>query len=138
MAGGSTREVNGEEVIMVLRGIILIAICGISLTLAVSASAQVGGGQQDAAKILNGMPPDVLAKVQSLAQILQQNIKEGKLTDNEIKQEMMSGHLGEKLRQLNPEAGQLLEEISEASKQGKGPGEESLLPLLGGLGISPE
>jgi hypothetical protein len=112
--------------------------CGISLTLAASSSAQVGGGQQDAAKILNGMPPDVLAKVQSLAQILQQNIKEGKLTDNEIKQEMMSGHLGEKLRQLNPEAGQLLQEISEASKQGKGPGEESLLPLLGGLGISPE
>ncbi len=123
---------------MVLRGTILIAMCGISLTLAVSSSAQVGGGQQDAAKILNGMPPDVLAKVQSLAQILQQNIKEGKLTDNEIKQEMMSGHLGEKLRQLNPEAGQLLQEISEASKQGKGPGEESLLPLLGGLGISPE
>jgi hypothetical protein len=123
---------------MVLRGTILIAMCGISLTLAVSSSAQVGGGQQDAAKILNGMPPDVLAKVQSLAQILQQNIKEGKLTDNEIKQEMMSGHLGEKLRQLNPEAGQLLQEISEASKQGKGPGQESLLPLLGGLGISPE
>jgi len=122
---------------MVLRGTILIAICWISLTLAVSAFAQVGGAQQDAAKILNGMPPDVLAKVQSLAQILQQNIKEGKLTDNEIKQEMMSGHLGEKLRQLNPEAGQLLQEISEASKQGKGPGEESLLPLLGGLGISP-
>ena len=138
MGGGSTREVNGEEVAMALRGTILIAICGISLTVAVSASAQVGGGQQDAAKILNGMPPDVLEKVQSLAQILQQNIKEGKLTDNEIKQEMMSGHLGEKLRQLNPEAGQLLEEISEASKQGKGPGEESLLPLLGGLGISPE
>lgn len=122
---------------MVLRGTILIAIWGISLMLAVSASAQVGGGQQDAAKILNGMPPDVLAKVQSLAQILQQNIKEGKLTDNEIKQEMMSGHLGEKLRQLNPEAGQLLQEISEASKQGKGPGEESLMPLLGGLGVSP-
>jgi hypothetical protein len=138
IAGGSTREDNREEVTMVLRGTVLIAMCGISLTLAVSSSAQVGGGQQDAAKILNGMPPDVLAKVQSLAQILQQNIKEGKLTDNEIKQEMMSGHLGEKLRQLNPEAGQLLQEISEASKQGKGPGEESLLPLLGGLGISPE
>jgi hypothetical protein len=137
MAGGMTREVNGEEVTMVLRGTILVSICLISLTLAVSASAQVGGGQQDAAKILNGMPPDVLAKVQFLAQILQQNIKEGKLTDNEIKQEMMSGHLGEKLRQLNPEAGQLLQEISEASKQGRGPGEESLLPLLGGLGISP-
>jgi hypothetical protein len=116
----------------------LLAICGLSLCLAVPAYAQLGGGQQDAAKILNGMSPDMLAKVQSLAQILQQNIKEGKLTDDEVKRGMMSGHLGEKLKQLNPEAGPLLHDISEASKQGNGPGEESLMPLLGGLGISPE
>ena len=123
---------------MVLGGTILIAICGISLTLGVSASAQVGGGQQSAERILNGMPPDMLAKVQSLAQIIQQSIKEGKLTDDEVKRNLMSGQLGERLKQLSPEAGQLLSDISQASKEGKGPGEESLLPLLGGLGISPE
>ena len=100
--------------------------------------AQSGLGQQDATKILNGMSPEVLAKVQALAQILQQSIKDGKLTDAEIKEEMMSGHLGERMKQLSPEAGQLLEEISEASRQGNGPGQESLMPLLGGLGISPE
>lgn len=99
--------------------------------------AQTAGGQQDATKILNNLPPDVLAKVQSLAQMLERGIKEGKLTDAEIQQGMLSGRLGEKLKQLGPEAEQLLEEISDATKQGKGPGKESLIPLLGGLGSSP-
>lgn len=111
-------------------------IVGLSALLAVPSYAQLGGGQQDAAKILNGMPPDLFAKVQALAQILQQGIKDGKLTDAEVQQGMMSGRLGERLKLLSPEAGQLFEEISEASKHGRGPGEESLMPLLGGLGIS--
>lgn len=118
-----------------LSGKRMIAILGLSLLCAVSVYAQ---GQQEATKILQGMPPETLAKVQSLAQMLQQNIKEGKLTDDEVKRGMMSGQLGEKLKQMNPEAGQLLHDISEASKQGNGPGEESLMPLIGGLGISPE
>jgi hypothetical protein len=101
------------------------------------AYAQLGGGQQDAASILNGMPPDVLGKVQALALLLQKGIKDGKLTDAEVKQGLMSGRLAEKLKQLDPEAGPLLEEISAATKTGTGPGEESLMPLLGGLGISP-
>jgi hypothetical protein len=109
----------------------------LSTWLGVPAYAQHGGGQQDAVKILNSMPPDVLAKVQALAQMLQQGIKDGKLTDAEVKQGLMSGHLAEKLKQLGPEAGPLLEEISAATKDGTGPGEESLMPLLGGLGISP-
>jgi hypothetical protein len=120
---------------MMLSGKQMIPILGLSLLFAVPAFAQ---GQQEAARILQGMSPDMLAKVQSLAQILQQGIKEGKLTDDEVRRGMMSGHLGEKLKQLSPEAGQLLHDISEASKQGNGPGEESLMPLLGGLRISPE
>lgn len=116
---------------------LLIALCGFSLLLTTPAYAQVGGGQQDAANILNSMPPDVLAKVRLLAELLQQGVKDGKLTDHDIKQGMLSGNLGEKLKQLSPDAGQLLQEISEASKQGKGPGEDSLMPLMGGLGISP-
>ncbi len=123
---------------MKLRGTMLIAICLISLSLIASSYAQLGGGQQGAEKILNGMPPEMLAKVQSLAQIIQQNIKEGKLSDDEVQRGMMSGQLGERLKQLSPEAGQLFSDITQASKEGKGPGEESLMPLLGGLGISPE
>jgi hypothetical protein len=74
--------------------------------------------------------------VQALAEILQQGVRDGKLTDAEIHQGMLSGRLGERLKQLSPEAGQLLEEISDATRQGNGPGEESLIPLLGGLGDS--
>ena len=113
----------------------LIAVWGLSLLLVIPAYAQ---DQQDAAKMLNEMPPDILAKVQSLAHILQQGLSEGKLTEDEVSQGLMSGQLEEKLKQLNPEASQLLHDITEASKQGKGPGEESVLQLLGELGISSE
>jgi hypothetical protein len=109
----------------------------LSTWLGIPAYAQLGGAQQDATKILNGMPPDILAKVQALAQILQQGIKDGKLTDAEVTQGLISGRLVEKLKELGPEAGPLLQEISAATKNGTGPGEESLMPLLGGLGISP-
>jgi hypothetical protein len=126
-----------KEVAMILSGKRMIAVWGFCMLLAVPAYAQLGGGQQDAAGILNGMPPDVLAKVRSLAQILQQGIKDGKISEAEIQQGLSSGQLGDKLKQLSSEAPQLLEEISDASRQGKGPGEESLMPLMGGLGISP-
>jgi len=122
---------------MILSGKRMIAVWGFCMLLAVPAYAQLGGGQQDAAGILNGMPPDVLAKVRSLAQILQRGIKDGKISEAEIQRGLSSGQLGDKLKQLSPEVPQLLEEISDASRQGKGPGEESLMPLMGGLGISP-
>lgn len=120
---------------MSLKGRLMVALCGFLLSWTTLTHAQLGGGQQDAASILNGMPPDVLSKVQSLAQILQQGLKDGKISEAEIRQGLTSGHLGEKLKQLGPEATQLLDEISDASRQGKGPGEDSLMPLMGGLSI---
>jgi hypothetical protein len=109
--------------------------CGLIGLLAFPCSAQMGTGE--AAKILSNMPPDLFAKVQALAQHLQQGIKEGKLSEAEVQQGMMSGHLGEKLKNLNPQASQLLDEISDAMKNGQGTSEAALMPLLGGLGISP-
>jgi hypothetical protein len=109
----------------------------LSIAAATPAYSQVGSGQHDAASILNSMPPDVLAKVQALAQILQQSIKEGKLTEAEIQQGMLSGRLTDKVKQLSPDADQLLQEISAATKDGAGPGQESVLPLLQGLGNQP-
>ncbi len=115
-----------------------IAIAAILTWLAAPAYAQTGKERQEATRILHSMPADILEKVQALAQILQQEIKDGKLTDTEIQQEVLSGNLAERIRHLSPEANQLLEEISIASRQGTGPGEDSLMPLLGGLGISPK
>lgn len=109
--------------------------CGLIGLLAFPCSAQMGTGE--AAKILNNMPPDLFAKIQALAQHLQQGIREGKLSEAEVQQDMMSGHLAEKLKGLNPQAGQLFDEINGAMKNGEGPGEAALMPLLGGLGISP-
>ncbi len=111
-------------------------ILGLIIPVTVPSYGQLGGGPQDAARVLNAMPPELLAKVQALAEILQQGVRDGKLTDAEIHQGVLSGRLGERLKQLSPEAGQLLEEISDATRQGNGPGEESLIPLLGGLGDS--
>lgn len=109
--------------------------CGLIGLLASPCFAQMGTGE--AAKILNNLPPDLFAKVQALAQHLQQGIKEGKLSEAEVQQGMMSGHLAEKLKGLNPQAGQLFDEINGAIKNGEGPDEAALMPLLGGLGISP-
>jgi len=115
--------------------IILLAGLGVLLSLHQPSSAQTRG-RQDAMSILNSLPSDLYAKVQRLAQMLDHSIKAGQITDAEIQQGMLSGHFGEKLKTVNPEAGQLLEEISEAMKGGSGLGESALMPLLGGLGIS--
>jgi hypothetical protein len=95
-------------------------------------------GISEATSILNRMPPDLFTKVQALATLLQQDIKEGKLTETEVQQGLLSGHLGEKIKAHNPQAGQLLDDISEAIKNGTGPGADSLMPLMGGLGLSPQ
>jgi len=108
---------------------------GMTLLIALPCSAQMGTGE--AAKILNNLPPDLFAKIQTLAQQLQQGIKEGKLSEADVRQGIMSGNLAEKLKGLNPQARHLLEEITDAMQSGQGPGEAALMPLLGGLGISP-
>ncbi len=115
--------------------IVTLMVVALTMSVCISSYAQVGG-QQDAMNILSNVPTDLYAKIQTLAQMLDESIKAGKLTDAEVQQELMSGDLGEKLRTLNPEAGRLLAEISDAMKNGKGPGEQSLMPLLGGLGIA--
>lgn len=120
---------------MMISGIRIMAAWGLSLLCIVPAYAQ---SQQESTRSFNGMPSDMLVKVQSLAKILQQGLSEGNLTEDEISRSLMSGQLSERLKQLHPEADQLLHDISEASRQGKGPGEASLLPLLEGLGIPPE
>jgi hypothetical protein len=129
-----TRSNQGEGD-MLASGTHWMATWGLSLLCVVPAYAQ---SQQESTRSFNGMPSDMLIKVHSLGKILQQGLSEGTLTEDEISRSLMSGQLSERLKQLHPEAEQLLYDISEASRQGKGPGEESLLPLFGGLGIPPE
>jgi len=87
----------------------------------------------DAAGILNSLPPELQKKLQLLSELLDENIKAGKITDAQIQQQLMSGGLERTIRSLGPEANQLFDEINTDMKNGKGPGEEALAPLLGGL-----
>jgi len=97
--------------------------------------AQTGGGPNlsNAANILNTLPRDLYYKLQHLSLLLDQNIKAGKITETQIQQQLLSGQLEPTIRSLGPEANQLLDEINTDMRSGKGPGEDALMPLLGGL-----
>ena len=99
----------------------------------VSAQSAESDPPANAAGILNSLPPDLHEKLQQLSELLDQNIKAGKITEAQIQQELISGHLEQTIRSLGPEANQLFDEINADMKNGKGPGEDALLPLLGGL-----
>jgi len=98
------------------------------------ADAQMAPGDhppQNTAGILDALPPDVRAKVQQLAQMLQQNVNEGKITDAQIQRELMSGNLQQTIESINPEAGHLLDNINASMKNS--PNAENLRDLFGGL-----
>ncbi|MEP6959023.1 MAG: hypothetical protein ABI980_09870 [Nitrospirota bacterium] len=85
----------------------------------------------NAAGILNALPSDVLAKIQQLALMLQQNINEGKITEVQIQRELMSGNLQQTIKSINPAAGHLLDDITASLKNISNA--EDLPDLLGGL-----
>ena len=88
----------------------------------------------NAAGVLNSLPPDLHKKLQQLSQLIDLNIKADTLTEEQVKRELMLGRLEQTIRSLGPEANQLFEEIKTEMKNGKGSGEDALAPLLGGLG----
>ena len=99
---------------------------------AVQAQMPFGGqNQADILKLLNELPPNTIKKVESLGKILQQDLKEGKLTEAQLHEELTSGTLEQKLRGLNPEAGPLLDDIADEMKNH--PNADSLPNLLNGL-----
>ena len=99
-----------------------------------SAHAQMplsGQNQAGILKLLGELPPETMKKVEALGKILQQNVKDGKLTDSQMHEELMSGNLDHKIRGLNPEAGALLDDIGQAMKNH--PNAENLPNLLNGM-----
>ena len=107
----------------------------VTLFVATPAIAQSAEGNPPAnvADVLNSLPPELHKKLQQLSELLDQNIKAGKITEAQIQQELMSGRLEQTIRSLGPEANELFDEINADMKSGKGPGEDALMPLLGGL-----
>jgi len=90
-----------------------------------------GQNQADILKLLGELPPDTMKKVEALGKILQQDLKEGKLTEAQLHEELTSGTLEQKLRGLNPEAGPVLDDIADSMKNH--PNAEGLPNLLNGI-----
>jgi hypothetical protein len=99
-----------------------------------SAHAQMPLSEQSQAgilKLLGELPPETMKKVEALGKILQQDVKDGKLTDVQMHEELMSGNLDQKIGGLNPEAGPLLDDIGQAMKSH--PNAEDLPSQLNGM-----
>ncbi len=66
-----------------------------------------------------------------LGKILQQDLKKDKLTQTRIQEELKSGTFEQTLRNLNPDAGPLLDDIGQQMKNR--PNAENLPNLLNGM-----
>ena len=112
-------------------GVLAFMLClGLS-SLALTQMSPGGQNQADILKLLGELPPDTMKKVEALGKILQQDLKEGKLTEAQLHEELTSGTLEQKLRGLNPEAGPLLDDIADSMKNH--PNADSLPNLLNGM-----
>ena len=117
-----------------MRTLVRLLFLGLCLVFGSAVQAQMppgGQNQSDILKLLGELPPDTIKKVEALGKILQQDLKEGKLTEAQLHEELLSGNLEQKLRGLNPEAGPLLDDIADSMKNH--PDADSLPNLLNGM-----
>jgi hypothetical protein len=87
-----------------------------------------GQSQADILKLMGELPPETMINVEALGKILQQGLKEGKLTQARIQEELKAGTFEQTLRDLNPEADPLLDDIGQQMKNH--PNVDSLPNLL--------
>jgi hypothetical protein len=90
-----------------------------------------GQSQAEILKLYSELPPETMKNVEMLGKILQQDLKEGKLTQARIQEELKAGTLERTLRSLNPEAGPLLNDIGQQMKSH--PNADNLPNLLNGI-----
>jgi hypothetical protein len=109
-------------------------ILGICIVYGNTVQAQIpldGQNQTEILQLLHDLPPETMKKVEALGKIIQQDLKEGKLTDTQLREELKAGNLDQKLRSLNPEAGPLLDDI--ANSMNNHPNADNLPNLLNGV-----
>ncbi|MDZ4734326.1 MAG: hypothetical protein SGJ16_12165 [Nitrospirota bacterium] len=117
-----------------MRTLVRLLFLGLCLVFGSAVQAQMpldGQNQAEVLKLLNELPPETMKKVEALGMILQQGLNEGKLTEAQLHEELMSGNLEQTLRGLNPEAGPLLDDIGQAMQSH--PNADSLPTLLNGM-----
>jgi len=111
--------------------LILVTLWCIGQSAALAQMPMSGSSQANILKLMSELPPETMKSIQQLGLILQQDLKDGKLTDAQIQQELSSGNLEQKLRDLNPEAGPLFDDVTQAMKHHSNP--EDLTHILNGL-----
>ena len=114
--------------------LVFLTFWSVGLSAALAQTPISGQSQGDILKLMSELPPETMTNVEQLAKILQQDLKEGKLTDAQIQEELRSGNLGLKLREINPEIGPLLDDLTQAMKNY--PDAEYLQHILDGLADS--
>jgi hypothetical protein len=117
-----------------MRTLVTLLLLGFCLVFNSTVLAQMpidGQSQAEILKLYSELPPETMKKVEALGKILQQDLKEGKLIDTQLQEELLSGNLEQKLRGLNPEAGPLLDDIADSMKNH--PNADSLPNLLNEL-----
>ena len=117
-----------------MRTLVTLLFLGLCLVFDNTVSAQMpidGQSQADVLKLMGELPPETMKNVEALGKILQQDLKDGKLTQARIQEELKSGTLERTLRDLNPEAGPLLDDIADEMKDH--PNADSLPNLLNGM-----
>jgi hypothetical protein len=72
---------------------------------------------------LEGLSPEMLAKVRRLAELLQEALHAGTITEAEIYSGLSNGQLEHAIRRLGPEADQLMDDIQTAWRNGTTQGE---------------
>jgi len=111
--------------------LILLTLWCIGQSAALAQMPTSGSSQASILKLMSELPPETMKSIQQLGLILQQDLKDGKLTDAQIQQELSSGNLEQKLRDLNPEVGPLFDDVTQAMKHHSNL--EDLTHVLNGL-----
>ena len=117
-----------------MRTLVTLLFLGLSLLFDNTVQAQMpinGQSQAEILKLYSELPPETMNNVEMLGKILQQDLKDGKLTQARIQEELKSGTLERTLRDLNPEAGPLLDDIGQQMKNH--PNADNLPNLLNGM-----
>lgn len=117
-----------------MRTLVMQLILGLCLVFDSVVQAQIplnGQSQAEILKLMGELPPETMKNVETLGKILQQDLKEGKLTQARMQEELKSGTFEQTLRNLNPEAGPLLDDIGQQMKNH--PNAENLPDLLNGM-----
>ena len=117
-----------------MQSLVTLLFMGLSLVFDNAVLAQMpidGQSQAGVLNLLSELSPETMKNVETLGKILQQDLKEGKLTQARIQEELKSGTFEQTLRNLNPEAGPLLDSLGQQMK--RHPNAENLPNLLNGM-----